>query len=99
MERAMNFSLSILGLIIITFFALLPLGIFANSLDMQHFLPVKLGISIVVALISSKLYANYAKDLKLYSVAWGFGLVVMFGMSLVVIFILVDVLLKVLGLE
>ncbi len=99
MERAMNFSLAILGLIIITFFSLLPLGIFSNSLDMQHFFFLKLGIAAVVALISSKLYTNYAKDLKLYSVAWGFGLIVMFGMSLVVVFILVDVFLKILGLE
>jgi len=56
-------------------------------------------IALVVALISSKLYINYARDLRLYSVAWGFGLIVMFGMSLVVFFILVDVFLKVLGLE
>ncbi len=99
MERAMNLSLSILGLIIITFFSLLPLGIFANTLDMHHFFSLKLGIALVVALISSKLYINYARDLRLYSVAWGFGLIVMFGMSLVVFFILVDVFLKVLGLE
>jgi len=97
--KTLGIGTTIVGFMMMVMFSLLPLGIFSKTLDLTHYLTLKLSLSVVFALITLKFYLNYAKKLDLSPIAFGFGVMISLIMSGVLFFTTVDVILKVAGLE
>lgn len=99
LAKGLGIGSTILGFMIMVMFTLLPLGIFSQVLDLQHYVELKTVLAAIFALITLLLYRKYAEKLKLSPIEWGFGVMISLFMSGVLFFVTVDVVLKILGLE
>ena len=82
-----------------TMFSLLPLGIFSKFLNFEEYFGLKLGVAVVFSILTFLYYTRYVKSLKLPPIVWGFGAMISLIMSGVLMFVTVDVILKIIGLE
>ncbi|WP_457677620.1 hypothetical protein [Thermovibrio sp.] len=97
--KSLGVGATIVGLYMMVMFSLLPLGIFSKLLDLKHYLGLKFALAAVFALITFAYYTRYVKKLKLPPIVWGFGAMISLIMSGVLFFVVVDVVLKLIGLE
>ncbi len=97
--KSLGWGNTIVGFMMMVMFALLPLGIFSKTLDLEHYLMLKTVLSVIFALITLKFYFGYAKRLDLSPIAFGFGTMISLIMSGILFFSTVDLILKLLGLE
>ncbi|WP_457568654.1 hypothetical protein [Desulfurobacterium sp.] len=99
MEKSINWSLAAVAFISVVMYAFLPLGIFGNNLDFQHFLLPKVIAAFIVAIVSGKLYMGYAKLRKISPEVVYFGLVTTLGITGLLTYVIIDLALKLFGLE
>ncbi len=97
--KGLGIGATVVGLYMMTMFSLLPLGIFSKFLNFEEYFGVKLGIAIVFSILTFLYYTRYVKSLKLPPIVWGFGAMISLIMSGVLMFVTVDVILKIIGLE
>jgi hypothetical protein len=99
LAKGLGIGVTIVAIYMMTMFSLLPLGIFSNLLNLKEYLPIKFALAAVFALITFAYYVRYVRALKLPPIVWGFGAVISLVMSGVLFFVVVDVALKIAGLE
>ncbi|GEM_PF-976607 len=99
LAKSLGIGTTIVGLYMMVMFSLLPLGIFSQLLDLEHYLGLKFSLAAVFSLITFMYYVKYAKRLKLSPIVWGFGAMISIIMSGVLFVVVVDVALKIVGLE
>ncbi len=99
LAKGLGIGATIVGLYMMTMFSLLPLGIFSQLLDLKHYLGLKFTLAVVFALITFAYYIRYVRAFKLPPIVWGFGAMISLIMSGVLFFVVVDVALKIIGLE
>ncbi|ADY72770.1 hypothetical protein Dester_0112 [Desulfurobacterium thermolithotrophum DSM 11699] len=99
LARSLGIGNTIVGFMMMIMFILLPLGIFSEVLDLEHYMGLKTVLSIIFAFITFLFYVNYAKSLKLSPIVQGFGAMISLLMGGILFFVTVDVILKILGLE
>jgi len=99
LAKGLGIGATIVAIYMMTMFSLLPLGIFSNLLNLKEYLPLKFALAAVFALITFAYYVRYVRALKLPPIVWGFGAVISLVMSGVLFFVVVDVALKIAGLE
>lgn len=99
LARSLGVGNTVVGFFMMVMFTLLPLGIFANVLDLKDFFWLKLGIAVIFSFVTFLYYIRYAKTLKLSPIVLGFGIMISILMSGALSFVTVDIILKVLGLE
>jgi hypothetical protein len=99
LAKGLGVGTTVVAVFMMTMFSLLPLGIFSQVLDLEHYLPLKTSLAAVFAVITFAYYVRYVRALKLPPIVWGFGAVISLIMSGVLFFVVVDVILKVIGLE
>ncbi len=99
LAKSLGVGNTIVGFFMMVMFTLLPLGIFANVLNLRDFFWLKLGVAIIFSLVTLLYYIRYVKSLKLSPIVWGFGVMVSILMSGALSFVTVDIVMKVLGLE
>jgi len=99
LAKGLGVGATIVGLYMMTMFSLLPLGIFSQMLDLEHYLGLKFGLAAIFAVITFLYYVLYVRALKLPPIVWGFGAMISLIMSGVLFFVVVDVALKIAGLE
>jgi len=97
--KGLGIGATVVGLYMMTMFSLLPLGIFSKFLNFEEYFGVKLGIAVVFSILTFLYYTRYVKTLKLPPIVWGFGAMISLIMSGVLMFVTVDVILKIIGLE
>ena len=97
--KGLGIGATVVGLYMMTMFSLLPLGIFSKFLNFEEYFGVKLGIAVVFSILTFLYYTRYVKSLKLPPIVWGFGAMISLIMSGVLMFVTVDVILKIIGLE
>lgn len=99
LAKGLGIGATVVGLMMMTMFSLLPLGIFSQVLDLEHYMGLKISLAAIFALITFSFYVKYVKSMKLPPIVWGFGTMISLLMSGVLFFVTVDVILKIIGLE
>ncbi|GAB6076104.1 hypothetical protein [Desulfurobacterium crinifex] len=99
LAKGLGIGATVVGLMMMTMFSLLPLGIFSQVLDLEHYMGLKISLAAIFALITFSFYVKYVKSMKLPPIVWGFGTMISLLMSGVLFFVTVDVVLKIIGLE
>ncbi len=99
LAKGLGVGVTVVGFMMMTMFSLLPLGIFSQVLDLEHYMGLKTSLAVVFALITFGFYVRYVRSMKLPPIVWGFGTMISLIMSGVLFFVTVDVVLKILGLE
>ncbi len=99
LAKGLGIGATVVGLYMMTMFSLLPLGIFSKLLNLKEYLGLKFALAAVFSLITFIYYVRYVKSLKLPPIVWGFGTMISIIMSGVLFFVVVDVALKIIGLE
>jgi len=97
--KGLGIGATVVGLYMMTMFSLLPLGIFSKFLNFEEYFGLKLGVAVVFSILTFLYYTRYVKSLKLPPIVWGFGAMISLIMSGVLMFVTVDVILKIIGLE
>jgi len=97
--KGLGIGTTVVGFFMMTMFSLLPLGIFSQVLDLEHYMGLKFGLAALFSILTFSLYVRYVKSMKLPPIVWGFGTVISIIMSGVLFFVTVDVVLKIVGLE
>ncbi len=98
MEKSMNWSLGAVAFITVVMYAFLPLGIFGNNIDFEHFLLPKTIVALIVALISVKLYASFFKARRPAPEVFYFGVITTIGITGLLTYVLLDLGMKLVGL-
>jgi len=98
MEKSMDWSLGAVAFITVVMYAFLPLGIFGNNLDFEHYLLPKVIVALIVALVSARLYISFFKARKPAPEVFCFGLITTLGITGLLTYVLLDLALKLIGL-
>ena len=99
LAKGLGIGSTIVGFIMMVMFSLLPLGIFAQVLDLEHYMGLKISLAAIFAVITLLFYVKYVKSMRLSPIVWGFGAMIALLMSGLFFFVTVDVVLKITGLE
>ncbi len=99
LAKGLGVGATLVGLYMMVMFSLLPLGIFSNLLNLKEYLGLKFVLAAVFSFITFLYYVRYVRSLRLSPIVWGFGAMISIIMSGVLFFVVVDIALKVIGLE
>ncbi|RUM42091.1 MAG: hypothetical protein DSY34_02615, partial [Desulfurobacterium sp.] len=81
LAKGLGIGSTIVGFIMMVMFSLLPLGIFSQVLDLEHYMGLKISLAAIFALITFSFYVKYVKSMKLPPIVWGFGTMISLLMS------------------
>ena len=65
LAKGLGIGATVVGLMMMTMFSLLPLGIFSQVLDLEHYMGLKISLAAIFALITFSFYVKYVKSMKL----------------------------------
>ena len=99
LAKGLGVGNTVVGFIMVIMASLLPLGIFSEILDFHHYVGLKIALAVLFSLFTLSLYIKYVRELRLSPIVWGFGSVMSIVVPTLLLFVAVDVILKILGLE